>query len=231
VPDDLTKLVSSLRPSCAQFPSTSTVSLVLLVVDIVGSSSLFELTLCAGRVVPYAWPQRSAVRPWTPEPAPQAPCVAFCSPESEFASRPCSSLQASGHRMSGPRRPWPRLPSPCRGRADRRRQLVSTPTNLSNCSLPGRIPSYSTRASSFPRRTQASAFIPAPSFTIDPALCHRRRLALTASAAASSPSPASIATSWSLRLCLTTVMSPSDSCCVIYLCDYDLNSHVCIFAY
>jgi hypothetical protein len=53
VPDDLTKLVSSLRPSCAQFPSTSTVSLVLLVVDIVGSSSLLELALCADRVSPH----------------------------------------------------------------------------------------------------------------------------------------------------------------------------------
>jgi hypothetical protein len=32
----------------------------------------------------------SAVRLWMREPAPQVPCVAFCSSEREFASRPCS---------------------------------------------------------------------------------------------------------------------------------------------
>lgn len=80
----------------------------------------------------------SVVRPWTPEHTPPSSCVTFGSPEPEFASRPCSSRQAPEHRMSGPHRTWSRLPSPCRGRAGRRRQLASRPTNLSNCSLPGR---------------------------------------------------------------------------------------------
>jgi hypothetical protein len=71
----------------------------------------------------------------------------------------------------------------------------------------------------------------APSFTTIPPLCHRCRLDLTASAIASSSSPASVATSSSLRLCLTSVRSSSGSYFVIYLCDGDLNSYVCMFVY